>query len=349
MLTAKHAAGLFFVATLATGVAVQAAPKYPYKVKVLVPFTPGQGSGIATLINNRGLICGLLSPNGGFCYSHGKLTQLVPLPGDTGAEPTGLNDKGQVVGNSANGEVRHAVIFVNGAAQPLPVDSHLSSEANDINNHGQIVGSLSDVRDETQAYEITHGTVRLLGSLGGPRTIGFATSINDCGQIAGAVSQPNTPPEPGFTVAFLYENGVMRALPTPPGHGSLAESINARGQIVGNTELHNGGQEGIHAVLWYKGSIKKLLDRPANAMYINNKGQVIGGYLTAPFGSFLYEPGKGVRDVSSLVDPASGFTVVSAQAINDREEIVGFGCKENLCGPILLEPVHHGHTAEDDQ
>jgi uncharacterized membrane protein len=211
-----------------------------------------------------------------------------------------------------------------------------------------LVGSDGYPEYKSLAYVITHGTEHLLGTLGGPRRIDFATSINDCGQIVGAVSQPNTPPESGDQVAFLYENGVMRALPTPPGHSSLAASINARGQIVGKTEVHNGGLQGIRAVLWYKGSMKKLLDRVADARDINNKGQVIGGYLTVP-GGYLYEPGKGARDLFGLIDPASGFTLVGPQAINDREEIVGFGCKENLCGPILLEPVHLGHTEDDNQ
>ncbi|MGZ5201098.1 MAG: hypothetical protein ACXWC4_15120 [Telluria sp.] len=347
MLNAKHTAGLLVAVALASAVAAQAAPKYPYKVTVLIPFTPGQGSGVANMINNRGLICGFLSSNAGYCYSHGKVTQLVPLPGDTWAIPSGLNDRGQVVGYSYSQDgPRHAVVFVDGAAQPLPVSSHLYSVANDINNFGQIVGGLSDVQDESLAYLLTRGTVRLLGTLGGPRRIDFANSINDHGQIVGAVSQPNTPPEPGHQVAFLYENGAMRALPTPAGHTSVANKINSHGQIVGFTQVYNGGINGTRAVLWDKHRMKTLLDRVADARDINIRGQVVGGYLTV-FGGYLYEPGKGARDLNDLIDPASGFTV-APQAINDRQEIVGFGCKENLCGPVLLEPVHHARSAEDN-
>lgn len=345
MLTPRRAAGLLAAAALAS--AVQAAPRYPYKVTVLVPFTPGQGSGVANMINDRGLICGFLSTNAGYCYSHGQLTQLLPLPGDTWAIPAGLNDRGQVVGYSYSLDgPRHAVIFVNGAAQPLAVSSHAYSVANDINNVGQIVGGLSDVRDESLAYVLTRGDVRLLGTLGGPRRIDFANSINDRGQIVGAVSQPNTPPEPGHQVAFLYENGVMHALPTPAGHTSLATKINLRGQIVGVTQVYNGGIEGTRAVLWHKGTMKVLLDRVADARDINIEGQVVGGYLTGP-GGYLYQPGKGARDLNDLIDPASGFTIGYPQAINDRQEIVGYGCKENLCGPILLKPVRQGHGVDD--
>lgn len=49
-----------------------------------------------------------------------------------------------------------------------------------------------------------------------------------------------------------------------------------------------------------------------------------------------------------MIDPASGYTIVYPQAINDRQQIVGFGCKELLCGPVLLDPInHHARTANE--
>jgi probable HAF family extracellular repeat protein len=324
------------------------APLYPYKVTVLVPFTPGQGSGVANIINNHGLICGFLISGAGFCYRHGAITQLLPLAGDAIGIPTGLNDRGQVVGFSrdSNGN-DHAVIFVHGAARLLAVGSHRTSRADDINNAGQIVGGFGDVQDESLAFMSRHGNVQPLGTLGGPRHIDEALGNNDRGQIVGLVSEPGTRPEPGLQVAFLYEKGVMRALSTPTDYASSAVRINIRGQAVGYTYKTNEEATTKRAALWDKGVLKTLLDEPSDARDINRWGQVVGGRFSSP-GGFLYEPGRGTRNLNTLIDPASGFTVAYAQGINDRGQIVGFGCKEQLCGPIMLDPVRP-HALTDSE
>lgn len=164
-------------------------------VTVLLPFTPGQGSGVATLINNHGLICGTQIPSPkGFCYFRGTITELQPLPGDTVTGAAGVNDLGQVVGVSYSIDgPYHAVGFVNGVAQRLAVASNAFSSASDINNLGQIVGGLSNVQGESLAYVSWLGVVRELGTLGGPRRIDTANSINDRGQIVGLASKPGTP------------------------------------------------------------------------------------------------------------------------------------------------------------
>lgn len=329
---------LLIVALMLFGGA-QAASAYLYRVTVLLPFKPGQGSGVATLINNNGLICGQqdIYPQA-FCYYRGTITGLLPLAGDQYSAASGLNDLGQVVGwsYSDNGPI-HAVIFVHGVAQALAVTSHAGSSASDINNLGQIVGSLSDVPGESAAYASWLGSIRMLGTLGGPRRIDGATAINDRGQIAGAVSKPGTQYEFGDTVAFLYEKGIMRALSTPVDYTSTAVKINLFGQVIGWTQGRNGFEER-RPVLWDKGVRKILLDQPGDAMDINILGQVVGGVYNRD-GGFLYHPATGARDLNTLIDPASGYTVVYPQAINDRQQIVGYGCKELLCGPILLDLV----------
>jgi uncharacterized membrane protein len=334
-------------------VAGQARPDYAYKVIPLVPFTPGQGSGVATMINHRGMICGLLG-NGGFCWYRGKLTQLTPLAGDTFAYPRGLNDKNQVVGVSYSlDRPQRAVMFVQGRARSLSVASHLYSGANDINNLGQIAGGFSDTIGESMAYVSWHGTVRELGTLGGPRRIDAGFGINDRGQIVGDVSKPNTLSETGITVAFLYERGVMRALATPAGYGSHAVRINRSGQTVGWTEKIGGDIDGRRAVMWKNGARITLVDEPSDARGVNNLGQAVGGVYTRE-GGFLYTPGQGSRNLNELIDPASGYRLIYPEDINDKGQIVGYACKAELCGPVLLDPVHkvrssHGtDTTSDD-
>jgi len=291
------------------------------------------------MINNRGMVCGQ-SDLGGFCWYRGKLTQLKPLAGDTFAYSFGLNDKNQVVGVSYSlDRPRRAVMFVQGRARSLSVASHHHSEANDINDLGQIVGGFSDTIGQSMAYVSWHGTVRDLGTLGGPRRNDAGFGINDRGQIVGDVSKPNTPPEVGAATAFLYERGVMRALPTPAGYGSHAVRINRSGQTVGWIEQIGGDVDARRAVMWKNGARITLVDEPSDARGVNNLGQAVGGVYTRE-GGFLYTPGRGSRNQNELIDPASGYRLIYPQDINDSGQVVGYACKAELCGPVLLDPVH---------
>src|SRR5439155_27010806 len=59
----------------------------------------------------------------------------------------------------------------------------VSSTAQDINEHGQIVGQSQTAAGETHAFLITDGVMQELGTLG--RTFSTADDINDGRQVAG--------------------------------------------------------------------------------------------------------------------------------------------------------------------
>lgn len=61
-----------------------------------------------------------------------------------------------------------------------------------------------------------------------------------------------------------------------------------------------------------------LLDEPGEARNTNIRRQVSGAFTSA-----LTAPSTGARNVSALFDPASGFSMVYPQAIDDRRQIVG--------------------------
>jgi hypothetical protein len=48
-----------------------------------------------------------------------------------------------------------------------------------------------------------------------------------------------------------------------------------------------------------------------------------------------------VRSLNDLIDTSTGWNIVYAQAINERGQIVGFGCKGESCGPVLMNPTGH--------
>ena len=108
-------------------------------------------------INDRGVVVGFLNLPGdtqgqlqpiGFIWSKSAgLRKILPLPGDTNTIANGINDLGQVVGQSFNAKTgaSRAFIWENGKTMDLncflPANTSLYLiTASDINDHGDIVG-----------------------------------------------------------------------------------------------------------------------------------------------------------------------------------------------------------------
>ena len=173
-----------------------------------------------------------------------------------------------------------------------------------------------------------------LGTLPGFST-SQATDINDNGQVVGYAQTSDG----NSRDAFLYSNGTMTdlgALPTGSNPAAFKCSINASGQVVGT--LPNG-----HAFLYSNGTRTDLGTVPGYSQSIptdiNDNGQVVGNAEPDGYYPFLYSNGMMV-DLNSLIDPASGWTLDSATAINDSGQIVGWG--DNSLGQghaFLLTPV----------
>jgi probable HAF family extracellular repeat protein len=110
-------------------------------------------SNIAFAINNRGQIAGKVRTADGTTYvaalwqPDGTLTNLGILPGDFAAFATGINNRGQVVGNNFDSSFNwsHGFIWQNGVMTDLntliPADSNFFViSASNINDRGQISG-----------------------------------------------------------------------------------------------------------------------------------------------------------------------------------------------------------------
>lgn len=126
----------------------------------------GTKSNVAYVINNRGQIAGKVRSADGSTYvaalwqPDGALTILGILPGDFAAFATGINDRGQVVGNNFDSSFNwsHGFLWQNGVMTDInaliPEDSNLSViSASNINERGQISG-MGTVRSGPHAGEI---------------------------------------------------------------------------------------------------------------------------------------------------------------------------------------------------
>jgi len=186
----------------------------------------------------------------------GQIQQLSPLPGDTVAMASGINDHGEVVGTSGTcantvvggfAEGPHAVLWEsNGSVHDLgnlggTVNTDLlaaGTVAWVINNRGVVTGQSVLAGNKTfHPFLWSKETGMLdLGVLPGD-LVGAGLSINNSNQVVGAsVSAPG--PATGNPRAYLWEQGVMTDLNTlipadSPLYLLTAFDINDAGAIVG--------------------------------------------------------------------------------------------------------------------
>ena len=196
---------------------------------------------------------------------------------------------------------------------------------------------------------LVEGTVRIsigelnfeLGTLGGKNSSINWNGINDRGEAVGmsetSVPDPNGEDLCGFgthatCLPFLWQNGVMHALPTLGGNNGQASAINNSGQVVGYAEngiVDSTCPAGVTnnrvdlPVLWHKGNAQALptigSDPDGVAFGINNQGQAVGysGTCTEANYAVLWENGT----ASPLADLGTPGAI--AYAINGHNQIVG--------------------------
>jgi probable HAF family extracellular repeat protein len=275
----------------------------------------------------------------------GGLKDIGALPnGTSNIQASAINASGKIVGyapiNAGNTQ-RHAFVGTVGALTDIGTLGGMESFAYAINDAGRIVGQAKTSGALDHAFLYVPGSgMSDLGVLAG--TTSYANSINSSGQIAGSSTYQGGG---GNLHAVLFQGGTKTDLGTLGGNYSSASAINSSGDIVGSANLT--GNSISHAFLWTpSGGMQDLgtigTGTISGATAINSSGDIVGTYadisVYPPIShAFFYTKGA-MRDLDSLID-ASGWKIESANGINDRMQIAGYGWVNGSRHCFLLTPI----------
>lgn len=278
-------------------------------------------------INDAGQIVGEHGVASPYCeydalfWDQGVLTDIGSLAPGLRSWAYALNSSGEVTGRSyTTGAVSpSAILWLPVAAHGLPAGLHdlgalsgaIASEGRGINARGEVVGwsiasSNPNAHDgfiwlPSGAYGLPAGMTNL-GSLGGTYTRAWA--INELGQVVGDSVNGN-----GYTVAFLWLPAAayglsagMHDMQTSGGAYSFARAINSAGDIVGLSATNSPPPREECACAWFQGQ-------------------------------------PGAVDLNALLPAGAPWILRSAQDINDKGQIVGWGLHNLVARAFLLSPL----------
>ena len=252
--------------------------------------------------------------------------------------------------------VAHAFATSNGVAVDLGVlNGGSSSQANWISANGLIAGISQNGEidrlfvgfPEFRAVLWQDGKIRDLGTLPGGGYESFANAVNSSGQVVGLATNTVLDDFSLFGTtqarAFVWENGEMRDLGTLGGSDSIANLINERGQIVGESYLSAtpsaycsqlGYPLATGAFIWERGGMKNLGSFGGTCTFasdINDRGEVVG-ISTLPGDeiqhAFIWRNGS-LQELRNTL----GGDNASAIQINEAGDATGFAA---LAGDQIL-------------
>jgi probable HAF family extracellular repeat protein len=281
-------------------------------------------------------------------WRHGQVVDLGTLGGHESLAAF-INERGQVVGVAADtvpdqfslfgwGTRTRAFLWQHGVMRDLgTLGGPDADPSGGVNERGQVAGTsyTSSTPNADTGTPPLHpflwdkGRMVDLGTLGG--TFGFATALNNRGEVVGQSSLPGDV----AVHPFRWRAGRMQDLGTLGGSFGRPTWMNNAGAIVGGA--FTTGNEAFHAFYWRKGRMTDLGtvdgDTCSLANFVNARGLVVGtsgdcGGLFEKHG-FVSVRGGRMIDLNEFLPPGSHLTITDGETINDSGMIAASGMLPN--------------------
>jgi probable HAF family extracellular repeat protein len=280
-----------------------------------------QASRVFLVLKSFGLICAICFASAAPAQSRYQITRIPAAQGANSAA-LGINNKGEVVGYSFQGEDYQAFLY-SSSDQSLTDVGSLGGKINAacaINDAGQVTGYSQDGNGNLLAFVFSRNQpIASLGTLDGAST-SEAFGINNTGAVVGDSQSGNQSHRP-----VLFSNGSVQDLGLGRSNEldalETAYAINDAGHIVGR---HSAGNNAFHAFLFVNGNttdFRTLGGANGEALAINKNGLVVGDSDTADglAHAFIFDHSQ-LKDLGTL----PGFDNASyARGINNSGDIVG--------------------------
>jgi uncharacterized membrane protein len=291
-----------------------------YKVAE-VPFLP-------EVISPSGVVGGVTDAHRAVLWRPQSGLQELTVPqGFRFTEPAAVTNSGAVVINASNAQSQKRAAFIYSKGSVIELAGN-QVFAHGISPLGLIVGeSIEDGKTTTAVYwnnNLPHSIGLCCG--------GTIKAANRGGDMIGNVYDAQ-----GRYHAFVWSQLQGQRMAGPADRYSSAVAIDDAGKIL----LQIGGE----GFLEQRGDLRRLdlSSTLYNSLHgMNNCDFVVGGYGpdSEHYRAFLWSPAAGFQDLNSLIPGNSGWTLQSALAINDRDEIVGRGEFHHGDTGFLLIPRH---------
>ena len=229
-------------------------------------------------------------------YANGIATRInVPFNGfNSYTNLFGLNDAGLLVG-AAGSRFGGGFAYQNGQVLDSGIPVGLNSIAYDVNNIGQIVGSLYAFTGQADRGAFVAGGVTTLFDVPGAYST-VATGLNDAADIVGYYQAMGARVVNGF----LLSGGLITTIDVPGSMDTRPRAINNAGTVVGT--YRNGSTQ--HGFLLQGGAYTDITDASGTAFLpagLNNAGQIVGMFEGEQL-SFVGTPQAAAQ---SVTEPSS--------------------------------------------
>jgi len=281
--------------------------------------TLGGSTSTGTAINNNGYAVGSSLTAGGathaFEYNPNTqtMTDLGVVAGQTSSQANGINNSNVIVGQSG------PFAFEDTGSG---LTSLFAGDIRGINNSGVAVGSIpNETGNQTAEWSASETRTIYFPTL---NTVG--NSINDSGDLVGVRSGDS-----GY-----YSDGSNQFTSNPQSLGGFFPAA------INNNDIIAGQDEGANeAAIYTISSLTETIlgklspsDSSSAATGINSAGTVVG---TSGSAGFEWTSSGGMVSLTSLLGSQySGWTIVSASAINDNGQILAQGQYDGVDHAVIL-------------